>query len=52
VRNLGVGDRYLVCKPFGKSAQSGAEDDGYFWLEGGALADEGGGAFGLNKCRF
>src|ERR1700752_3069321 len=50
VRDLRVGDRDLAGQPIGKAAGSGAKDDGGPWPKGGALADEGGGALGLDKC--
>jgi hypothetical protein len=57
VREFGVGDRNRVCKPVGESSEAGTEDDGDLRLgklgpERSALADEGGGSLGLDKCRF
>jgi hypothetical protein len=47
VRDLGVGDRDLVCQAVGESAETGAEDDTDVGAERGSLADEGGGALGF-----
>jgi hypothetical protein len=50
MRDLRIGDRDLAGQPIGEATESGAEDDGGPWPDGGAFADEGGGALGLDKC--